>query len=230
MLDIAFELLKQIHIDSLKNLCLTHSRFYNTCNTYLWIKKFKYNQLPIINKFQHIHEWVKEYKILVGIKHTVDTILYVSYIEHNSLFKPTDGIIVPYNDSDCNYQPPLPDYIITRLKSIMHQYQIENRWDLVGIHIKKNKLYYQIVLPSENYHTTPDTVGKFIITLQEKQYILMRYLYDKRNNPFIDIIDSDCKSFLSHIESNYYDPNISRRLGIIDTYRHIFNNFSFKSL
>ena len=70
-LDILFELLMNIDIESLSNFCLTSKKIYCVGNDYhYWKERFRRYNISILTHIlpNNINEWIKEYTIMMNIR------------------------------------------------------------------------------------------------------------------------------------------------------------------
>ena len=142
----------------------------------------------------------------------------VNMIETTSELNPSKGIICPDYD-DITIQPPLPIYVIKKMKEIMDNYNMSDEWAQTCIHFtfinNKYKLFYRV-------YTGCGDCNEIETTLDEVKDTLIKFLYLKREHKSIDITDGNSFTFLLNNDINYnYKPILSRRLGIMDTLKYL---------
>jgi hypothetical protein len=92
--DIFYDIALNTDIKNIKNLSLTNQDYYKILNSnQFWIDKYSYDQLPLLNNYVTISDWIRDYIIT---KKAID-LLWLNQLEQDILHK---NIILVFNVSD----------------------------------------------------------------------------------------------------------------------------------
>ncbi|HSW76523.1 MAG TPA: hypothetical protein VLG50_05735 [Candidatus Saccharimonadales bacterium] len=180
--DIQFNLLLNTSITNIDDVCMMNKQAYQLCHDpYFWIKKFEYDQLPIlfhIGKNEPLSYWIVQYQEIEHVVKKTNTILYLFARDKHH-----------------------------ELSAFLHYYHKDILLSMLYLS-DDDYFFIQNSMPDDEDHA--DRIVTMIINLHNNQYVLKYEMVNINNgsDQSIDIIIDDDIFYTLVLLLLYHDPDI----------------------
>jgi hypothetical protein len=207
--DILINIAIKLPIDDVQQLTMTNKDFYNIYSSpSFWVNKYNYDNLPLLEKHEHIADWINDYKATKNAK----DLIWLNKTEADTLNSYPEIIIQVNNPTQKQvYSIPLPNDIKNNLsdKFINYPYPMKQYRVILGTDVGfiMLNLYFdrkpiEKIVQLRSHNNTPDDIFKIV-----------KFIFLNERNDNLRISDG--------IGISYNTSNISKY--VLNTYSDIIN-------